>query len=51
MPDEPEAMSLLALMLLHDARDEARLDAAGDLILLSDQDRSRRLHRLTSRPP
>jgi RNA polymerase sigma-70 factor (ECF subfamily) len=40
MPDEPEALSLLALMLLHDARQPARLDAAGDLILLRDQDRS-----------
>jgi RNA polymerase sigma-70 factor, ECF subfamily len=44
MPDEPEALSLLALMLLHDARKAARLDAAGDLILLSDQDRSRWHH-------
>ncbi|MBN6039936.1 RNA polymerase sigma factor [Amycolatopsis sp. 195334CR] len=41
MPDEPEAVGLLALMLLHDARREARLDAAGDLVLLEDQDRSR----------
>ncbi len=38
MPDEPEAHSLLALMLLHDARHEARFDD-GDLILLEDQDR------------
>jgi RNA polymerase sigma-70 factor, ECF subfamily len=36
-----EATGLLALMLLHDARREARLDAAGDLITLEDQDRSR----------
>ena len=35
-----EATALLALMLLHDARREARLDAFGDLILLEDQDRS-----------
>jgi RNA polymerase sigma-70 factor (ECF subfamily) len=41
MPGEPEAEGLLALMLLHDARAAARLNAAGDLVLLSDQDRSR----------
>jgi RNA polymerase sigma-70 factor (ECF subfamily) len=41
MPDEPEARGLLALMLLHDARRAARLDDAGDLVLLADQDRSR----------
>jgi len=40
MPDEPEAHGLLALMLLHDARREARLDADGSLVLLADQDRS-----------
>jgi RNA polymerase sigma-70 factor, ECF subfamily len=40
MPDEPAAFSLLALMLLHDARKAARLDDAGDIILLRDQDRS-----------
>jgi RNA polymerase sigma-70 factor (ECF subfamily) len=40
MPDEPEAAGLLALMLLHDARRVARLDAAGDLVTLDDQDRS-----------
>jgi RNA polymerase sigma-70 factor (ECF subfamily) len=40
MPDEPEAHGLLALMLLHDARREARLDAEGALVLLADQDRS-----------
>jgi RNA polymerase sigma-70 factor, ECF subfamily len=38
--DEPEALGLLALMLLHDARRAARADAAGDLILLEDQDRA-----------
>ena len=38
--DEPEAQGLLALMLLHDARRATRADAAGDLILLEDQDRS-----------
>ena len=41
MPDEPEALGLLALMLLHDARRDARVDAAGRLVLLADQDRSR----------
>jgi RNA polymerase sigma-70 factor, ECF subfamily len=40
MPDEPEALGLLALMLLHDARRAARLDAAGEVVLLEDQDRS-----------
>jgi RNA polymerase sigma-70 factor (ECF subfamily) len=40
MPDEPEALGLLALMLFHDARSAARLDAAGDLVLLDEQDRS-----------
>jgi RNA polymerase sigma-70 factor (ECF subfamily) len=40
MPDEPEAAGLVALMLFHHARRRARLDAAGDLITLEDQDRS-----------
>jgi RNA polymerase sigma-70 factor, ECF subfamily len=40
MLDEPEALGLLALMLLHHSRRDARLDAAGDLVLLEDQDRS-----------
>ncbi len=40
MPDEPEVTGLLALMLLHDARRTARLDARGDLVTLEDQDRS-----------
>lgn len=35
----PEAAGLLALMLLHDARRAARLDKAGDLVLLEEQDR------------
>jgi RNA polymerase sigma-70 factor, ECF subfamily len=39
MPDEPEVHALLALMLLHDARREARF-ADGDVVLLRDQDRS-----------
>jgi RNA polymerase sigma-70 factor (ECF subfamily) len=41
MPDEPEAMGLLALMLLHDARREARVGPDEQLVLLEDQDRSR----------
>jgi RNA polymerase sigma-70 factor (ECF subfamily) len=41
MPDEPEAHGLLALMLLHDARRAGRLDAAGDLVPLEEQDRAR----------
>jgi len=40
MPDEPEALGLLALMLLHDARRAGRVDNAGDLVALEDQDRS-----------
>src|SRR5262249_34104790 len=39
-PQPPaEATGLLALMLLHDSRREARLDTAGDLVMLEDQDR------------
>jgi RNA polymerase sigma-70 factor (ECF subfamily) len=38
---EPEAMGLLALMLLHESRRAARTSPAGDLILLDEQDRSR----------
>jgi RNA polymerase sigma-70 factor, ECF subfamily len=41
MPDEPEAFGLLALMLLHDARREARTAPDGSIVLLEDQDRSR----------
>jgi RNA polymerase sigma-70 factor, ECF subfamily len=41
MPDEPEAIGLLALMLLIQARRETRATPAGDLVLLKDQDRSR----------
>ena len=40
MPDEPEAMGLLALMLLTDARRAARIGPAGELVRLADQDRS-----------
>src|SRR4029077_5423992 len=40
-PDVPgEVRGLVALMLLHDSRREARLDGAGDLVVLEDQDRS-----------
>jgi RNA polymerase sigma-70 factor, ECF subfamily len=41
MPDEPEAAGLLALMLLHDARRATRLDDAGDVVTLEEQDRGR----------
>jgi RNA polymerase sigma-70 factor, ECF subfamily len=41
MPDEPEATGLLALMLLQEARSSARLDDAGELVSLEDQERSR----------
>jgi RNA polymerase sigma-70 factor, ECF subfamily len=41
MPDEPEALGLLALMLLTESRRPARTDAAGSLVLLADQDRGR----------
>jgi RNA polymerase sigma-70 factor, ECF subfamily len=41
-PQTPrEATALVALMLLHDARREARLDAAGEIVVLEEQDRSR----------
>ena len=41
MPDEPEVWGLLALMLLVHSRRDARTTAAGDLVLLRDQDRGR----------
>jgi RNA polymerase sigma-70 factor, ECF subfamily len=41
MPDEPETLGLLALMLLQHSRRAARLDDAGDLVTLEEQDRSR----------
>jgi RNA polymerase sigma factor (sigma-70 family) len=41
MPDEPEALGLVALMLLQDSRSAARYTEHGDLVLLADQDRSR----------
>jgi RNA polymerase sigma-70 factor (ECF subfamily) len=40
LPNQPAVLGLLALMLLHDARRAARVSAAGDLILLEDQDRT-----------
>ncbi|MFE4549214.1 RNA polymerase sigma factor [Streptomyces sp. NPDC056785] len=40
MPDEPEVLGLLALLLLHDARRATRVDAAGELVTLEDQDRT-----------
>ncbi|MET7831021.1 RNA polymerase sigma factor [Streptomyces sp. NPDC005386] len=40
MPDEPEVLGLLALLLLHDARRDTRVDTAGDLVTLEDQDRA-----------
>jgi RNA polymerase sigma-70 factor, ECF subfamily len=40
LPEEPEAIGLLALMLLQHSRRDARTDAEGDLVLLEDQDRS-----------
>lgn len=41
LPGEGEVEGLLALMLLHHARRATRVDAAGDLVLLADQDRAR----------
>jgi RNA polymerase sigma-70 factor (ECF subfamily) len=41
MPDEPEALGLLGLMLFHDARRPARVDAHGDVVTLDEQDRTR----------
>lgn len=46
MPDEPEAVGLLALMLASHARRSARLDSDGSIVLLSDQDRSRWDHEM-----
>ncbi|GAA2308419.1 RNA polymerase subunit sigma-24 [Streptomyces caniferus] len=46
MPDEPEAVGLLALMLLTASRRDARTGPDGDLVLLADQDRRRWDHRL-----
>jgi RNA polymerase sigma-70 factor (ECF subfamily) len=41
MPDEPEVLGLLALMLLTESRRPARTTETGDLVLLADQDRTR----------
>jgi RNA polymerase sigma-70 factor (ECF subfamily) len=41
MPDEPEVLGFLALVLLHDARREARTGSTGEIVLLEDQERSR----------
>ena len=41
MPDEPETLGLLALLLLQDSRRDARQTATGELVLLAEQDRSR----------
>jgi RNA polymerase sigma-70 factor (ECF subfamily) len=46
MPDEPEVLGLLALMLMTAARRAARTDAKGNLVLLADQDRGRWDHGL-----
>jgi RNA polymerase sigma-70 factor, ECF subfamily len=41
MPDEAEALGLLALMIFHHARRDARLSPGGEFVLLNEQDRSR----------
>ncbi|PYO09328.1 MAG: RNA polymerase subunit sigma-24, partial [Gemmatimonadetes bacterium] len=41
MPDEPEVVGLLALMLLTESRRDTRTTSAGDLVLLTEQDRNR----------
>jgi RNA polymerase sigma factor (sigma-70 family) len=41
MPDQPEALGLVALMLCHDSRRHTRTGAHGELVLLSEQDRAR----------
>lgn len=41
MPDEPEALGLVALLLLHDSRGATRYSEAGEVVLLADQDRRR----------
>ncbi len=46
LPEEPEVAGLLALLLLTDARRAARLDGAGELVPLQDQDRSKWDHDL-----
>jgi RNA polymerase sigma-70 factor, ECF subfamily len=41
LADDAEAKGLLSLILIHDSRRDARVDAAGDIVLLEDQDRAR----------
>jgi len=41
LPEEPEVLGLLALMLLHHARRNGRIDSDGEMVLLAEQDRSR----------
>ena len=41
MPTEPEPRGLLAMMLLHDARRDTRIDERGEIVLLEEQDRAR----------
>jgi RNA polymerase sigma-70 factor, ECF subfamily len=48
MPDEPEVLGLLALMLLSESRRPTRTTPGGDLVLLADQDRTRWDHRLVA---
>ncbi|HYQ67730.1 RNA polymerase sigma factor [Actinophytocola sp.] len=48
MPDEPEALGLLALMLLSESRRPTRTTPGGDLVLLADQDRTRWDHDLVT---
>jgi RNA polymerase sigma-70 factor (ECF subfamily) len=48
MPDEPEVMGLLALMLLIESRRDARMTPDGGLVLLADQDRRRWNHALVA---
>jgi RNA polymerase sigma-70 factor (ECF subfamily) len=40
LPDQPESFGLIALLLLHNSRRDARVDANGNLVLLEEQDRS-----------
>lgn len=49
LPGEPEVMGLLALIRLHRAREPARFDSAGRIVLLRDQDRARWDHDLIAR--
>ncbi|WP_280397263.1 RNA polymerase sigma factor [Nocardia carnea] len=49
LPGEPEVMGLLALIRLHRAREAARFDSAGRIVLLRDQDRARWDHDLIGR--